>query len=314
MLGQRYRRTLARVVLPALAAILAGCVAATSLSNGKLSADDKGIKSDASVGTTAEFITYGKPTKTIETPWGPREIYDPVQDPKINEIFKIWYEENKYSIIDYSEYLGQSEKWNIFLDAEALQALDLKRVGCESVIQANSRLESYNALTKNGLNERIQTLYFLKDCGNQHNFGSPKLSVCEHRSKSLLPRAEGRRVAYELNSYAGHTLEVPLLQTPSEAGIEISNLQLERGDTTVLFGGKKNEVIGPSSGKNYIDQLSGIFQQSCEKWRGSKPHDSRPLKNGFTLFDSYPAEPLAPPEFQTPIFKEFIQQQREAKP
>ena len=33
------------------------------------------------------FTTEGKPTKTIETPWGPREVYDSAHDPDIIRFF-----------------------------------------------------------------------------------------------------------------------------------------------------------------------------------------------------------------------------------
>ena len=34
------------------------------------------------------FTTEGKPTKTIETPWGPREVYDPMQDSEVKQAFR----------------------------------------------------------------------------------------------------------------------------------------------------------------------------------------------------------------------------------
>lgn len=37
------------------------------------------------------FTTVGKPTKTIETPWGPREVYDPAQDEEVSLAFKRLY-------------------------------------------------------------------------------------------------------------------------------------------------------------------------------------------------------------------------------
>lgn len=42
-----------------------------------------------------EFTTEGKPTKTIETPWGPREIYDPTQDEEVRAAFKRIYDKDE---------------------------------------------------------------------------------------------------------------------------------------------------------------------------------------------------------------------------
>ena len=38
--------------------------------------------------TALVFTTEGKPTKTIETPWGQKEIYDPTQDEQVKAAFK----------------------------------------------------------------------------------------------------------------------------------------------------------------------------------------------------------------------------------
>lgn len=58
----------------------------------------------------SDFTTEGKPTKTIETPWGPREVYDALQDQQLKKVFERWYSENQYAIVDYAEYLGATRK------------------------------------------------------------------------------------------------------------------------------------------------------------------------------------------------------------
>ena len=40
------------------------------------------------------FTTIGKPTQTVETPLGPKEIYDPVQDKDVRAAFKLGYDQN----------------------------------------------------------------------------------------------------------------------------------------------------------------------------------------------------------------------------
>ena len=39
--------------------------------------------------TVENFTTQGKPTKTVQTPWGDKHVYDPTQDPEIIEAFEL---------------------------------------------------------------------------------------------------------------------------------------------------------------------------------------------------------------------------------
>jgi len=61
---------------------LAGC--ATDAPD-KASAE---TKQQTAIPSPEEFTMVGKPTRTIDTPMGPREIYDPAQDPDIVEKFR----------------------------------------------------------------------------------------------------------------------------------------------------------------------------------------------------------------------------------
>ena len=290
---------------------LAGC--AQSEAEHKSSVVKQNNAQPVTPANQSAFTTAGKPTKTIKTPNGPVEIYDPTKDVEVIQIFKKWYEDDRYSILDYSEYLGRSKEWDVLLRAEALQSLDLKRAGCEAVIQGNGRLESYNQVEKGGLKPRVKLLYFTKNCGNQHNFGAYELTKCEANNKSTIPKSKARRRAFAIRVAGERTLEAPMVWKASESGVKISDLQKERGNFNIVDNGLKNEVIGVSSGKSYLSQLSGIVSQKCEKWRGIKPHEqiSYPINGRFTVFffDFYPEEPLAPPEFQTPRFRNFITSQ-----
>ena len=83
------------------------------------------------------FTTKGKPTTTIETPWGPKEVYDPTQDSEIREDFKIWY--NHPELISYNDHITEmyyfyeknaKYKQQIIRDARRIQALDYARHQC----------------------------------------------------------------------------------------------------------------------------------------------------------------------------------------
>ena len=76
--------------------LLAGCA-------GQLAGDVGPKTEDRAVKTTPakvqipdpdHFTTKGKPTKTIQTPNGPVEIYDPTQDPEVRAAFERIYTQN----------------------------------------------------------------------------------------------------------------------------------------------------------------------------------------------------------------------------
>jgi len=67
-----------------------------------------------------KFTTEGKPTKTMETPWGPREFYDPLQDGEVREAFKRIMDKGDV-IISHRNYTSQgSDAYKIY------KARDLK--------------------------------------------------------------------------------------------------------------------------------------------------------------------------------------------
>jgi len=117
----------------------------------KLSANKSGATNSESVdisNTTAaefnpdSFKTEGKSTKVIETPSGPREIYDPLQDDEVRAAFKWLYEQNnsKFTVYytederkyDYlpRKYRAPSQllKSAMFAQVYAYQALSCRRV------------------------------------------------------------------------------------------------------------------------------------------------------------------------------------------
>ena len=86
-------------------------------------------KQQTPIPSLEEFTTVGKPTKTIETPNGPVEIYDPTQDPEvIEEISSI------YGNIDTIQPLDTT--LSISSLARSIQALELHRKGCQIVLSS----------------------------------------------------------------------------------------------------------------------------------------------------------------------------------
>ena len=179
----RYRRVLRSAVLPVFTVILVGCVAATGTSTEQASADDKVIASDVSVDASAGFITEGKPTKTIETPWGPREIYDPAQDEKFRAIFKNWFDVGFKGYDPYqlcpenlSDTNSPLSNGSYFSESMRLVEIDYLRSGCALTVQGTCFYNEY---------------IFKSDCKADHNFGSLDLSKCEIENITYLSVGNG---------------------------------------------------------------------------------------------------------------------------
>ena len=84
MIGFWQRGLKCGAAIAVLSTALLGCSNTESLSpQAKIETQAEVLKPTAA----EEFTTKDKPTKTIETPWGPREVYDPTQDKKVMSSF-----------------------------------------------------------------------------------------------------------------------------------------------------------------------------------------------------------------------------------
>ena len=79
------------------------------------------------------FTTEGKPTKTIETPWGPREVYDSAHDPDIIRFFDEF--RTSANTFNVEEFYSPSRHFSRSLSrAQGASKLDLARIGCVEII------------------------------------------------------------------------------------------------------------------------------------------------------------------------------------
>ena len=160
----------------------------------KVEAKTSSAKHQSSQGTSIK----DKTTRTIETPWGPKEIYDPVKDPEFIKLFQDY--RDTYDNGPYPEcfkagvggpYTGPDCLGNFYTvfkrqGLRRIVDLDLARVGCAQVID--------NSCVGGSVG------FFAKNCGTNHNFGSAELSQCEaHNYRILLPRVQPLITACELN-------------------------------------------------------------------------------------------------------------------
>jgi len=109
-----------------------------------------------------KFSAKGKPTKTLETPNGDQEVYDPTQDPEIRKLFK--------------------EIYDHFSKARRVQQLDLFRAGCESLIVPECGIET----KPNKRNPICRKL----------DWGSPEFSKCEIDGAGLPDKIEPQTLLY----------------------------------------------------------------------------------------------------------------------
>ena len=172
----KLKRPLAGVAL----LLLAGCAGGQAADvQDAAAAEDVAVKSAAS---DESFTAVGKSTKTIETPWGPRQVYDPSRDQIFRSIYRKWYD-TEFKSIDTmpvkpaypnTHYLAGSSS-SYFNRAIRITQLDYMRHGCTSLVSSMC----YWA-----------TNVFSKDCGADSNFGSIILSECENKSFTPLNMAE----------------------------------------------------------------------------------------------------------------------------
>jgi len=183
----------------------------------------------------SKFTTKGKPTKTIETPWGAREVYDPVQDPQINEIFQRWYAQNKYNYAEYETIDPQG--FALLNHAGHIHEADYLKLKCEM------RERQFTYATS--------LLYFKKYTGNcPLEFGKKTLSQCvqdnlEDRAISSYIDGEGRVGKYS-----------PDWVLPNHK---------DRKSVGVLDNGF---VFGSQSYTDAQKQMEIFFKFNCRKWVG----------------------------------------------
>ncbi|MEP1231672.1 MAG: hypothetical protein ABJG88_13450 [Litorimonas sp.] len=91
--------------------------------------------------TEENFTAKGKPTKTLSTPRGDQEVYDPTQDPEIRKLFRGIYDYNRDpNNIDISYDYRSSG--SIFFKVRQIQQLDLYRAGCKFLVVPHCGIES----------------------------------------------------------------------------------------------------------------------------------------------------------------------------
>ncbi len=125
-------------------------------------------------GTHTDPEGSGKPIKTVETPWGPRELYDPSKDPEFIQAVSDIYAQGDVTYGDLSihnsAHLHPHLPGDVAFvrDAILTQRLDMARAGCKGSYHYSYKPEPVEV----GL---------ARQCTDSQ-FGAPKLSYCEQEN------------------------------------------------------------------------------------------------------------------------------------
>jgi len=190
----------------------------------------------------SDFTTEGKPTKTIETPWGPREIYDPVQDPQVIANFKLIHQLSERPIRE--DYLL------------ALDEKDILYKAVEVVLAArhNFRRKLMDESLVDGQN--ICQVFKESSCRTYENLcftdGTCKLVTEVKFGFTVIPRHQ---------SNENHPV-YDLLPATTQQNIKICETNYSESTVSTDY-----KIIGDLSPESFEDQLNWFFAYSCQ----SKP-------------------------------------------
>ena len=225
---------------------LAGCAGQRAGDVGPKT-EDRAVKTTPAkvqIPSPDHFTTKGKPTKTIQTPNGPVEIYDPTQDPEVRAAFDMLYNKRAKFFSHHPKVVfhqsdlhtwewqpffkknGRARKLGRILSmAERAQTYDYMRAGC----QMQSDYQCY------GPTNDFDVL--IKKCP-KYRWGNFRLSSCEDRARKGLSH----------NYEAGVMPEVTCrVDGRTEKGFYIQHIGYP-------YYGNKDQ------------QFSRFFYKSCEKW------------------------------------------------
>ena len=145
--------------------------------------------------TVENFTTQGKPTKTVQTPWGDKQVYDPTQDPEIIEAFEYVSKQNKENGFRGRE--GLSSYRTLFKDVKQIQFNDMLRTKCVSPNFLGHLCNERTHYSANAIAENC----------SPPNFGQASLNLCESKSLTIHPDNEEQNLsirsylACEKNNY-----------------------------------------------------------------------------------------------------------------
>jgi len=216
--------------------------------------DNAQATTETTVEKPVEFSTIGKPTKTIETPWGPKEVYDPIQDEEVRAAFKRIFDRDDGVV--HFEYFGGGKEVYVtsyelddFGNKQLLpngvykKALTLREPETNDLIVMNSLIQQrreYLSLSCLKLIESScnKTFLYVDDCGP---YGAPCYRVKHPTQMCQNSLVDGNRY-YDRTSH-------PI-------GTQFFDM------TWLMDGGQKTPLPAP----HYEAQIENYFMIKCSDW------------------------------------------------
>ncbi len=227
------------------AAVLSGCSTKASADAAAEPQAAKVEQADSQVtkvkqtdsGFPVEFTTEGKPTKTIETPFGDHELYDFYRDPQIVEYYNNFFEADTAHQSNTSKDMITLNEL-IVRPAFNTSLLDYYRIGCIKVV------DSYCS---------FHAAYLDPVCDIQKTLGTPELSECEQANITKFGHGMGGTAVYRGKEYCEPAPSVENLSSANEFLQKQENLSCElwmgeETDTywnTLLIYGPKRKSTYP---------------------------------------------------------------------
>ena len=222
--------------------------------------------------TPETFTTVGKPTKTIETPWGPREVYDPAQDEEVRTAFLSVFTRGDVTFGDVSRYNGITPQYpnrltsfrkytepqienkpdaRILKTARQIQYYDLLRLGCKDVEELP--------------NQKYGKLFFSEPCEDSE-LGSDEMSVCEMNSYVVNHRLPSPYVTKNVNPEDAQTFR--------GSGDDSVLTEIPDYVRPLILNGNKYDIhfltlIGPEGGPDEVSTIGLLNHARCVGWHGS---------------------------------------------
>ena len=224
-----------------------------------------------------EFTTVGKPTKTIETPNGPVEIYDPAQDPEVRAAFNVVYARGDVTFGDVSRYnaffrtgpypagiaTGNDpiKETEIVRRAREIHYNDMMRIGCRFIRTKPPQSYGRSHLKAPCEDSRMGDLSLSKceinSLETNMEVGGPTLGLSEEMKEELRPKVR-RRILRE-ESYPVWQNKEPYNQLHIVLIGSIPILQGRMLNIPTLYIGEISEVSKTETFK----LLTSI---ECETW------------------------------------------------
>ncbi len=209
--------------------------------------------------TQSETITT--PLKIVETRWGPRELYDPGQDPEFMETVTDIYNRGDVTFGDLKIHNMLHRDVQLPADVTFVrnalisQRLDMARAGCKT---------SYHYSYRSNPEEKG----FVRPCGDSV-FGSPRLSVCEKKNwRAIVNTAE--LIQVRINDKDLHKYRLSAAKQISPDRGENGEI-LAYSEFWIYKEDFKNPIvgmafIGPQSGYTLEETLDMLTVSNCKEW------------------------------------------------